>query len=99
MYDKKLTVSADGIIKLNSTFVNDTKDRMFAVAFSKNFAEVILVSECEEEIRFSKNGTVRDRDISNRITRLGLDMPLTYILKWDEKRKLWLGKIDRHSDV
>ena len=98
-YDKKLTVSDNGTIKLNSTFVNATKERRFAVAFSKNFEKVILVSECEEEICFSKNGTARDRDIAGSITHIGLDMPLTYILRWDEKRKLWLGKIDKHSDA
>ena len=98
-YDKKLTISDDGIMKLNSTFVNATKERRFAVAFAKDFERVILVSECEEEIRFSKNGTTRDRDISNKIAHLGFDMPLTYIMKWDEERKLWQGKLDKRSET
>ena len=96
-YEKKLIVYGDGIIKMNSTFAQATTERTFVVAFTRDFEKVLCISECEEEICFTKNGIARDRDVAKSISGRGLPMPLTYIMSWDSERRLWNGRIDRKS--
>lgn len=93
-YTEKLFLRENGEIQLNSTFLKNTLERKFAIAFSKDFIEVIVVPNCEQEIQFSKNGIAKDVDLIKKFGKKNKPFPFIYDLSWDEKKELWKGELN-----
>lgn len=97
VYKKKLVLRENGDMRLNSTFVKSTSERHFAVAFKKDFHEAVVVPNCEPQIQFSKNGVAKDIELVKKFGRKNKLFPLVYNLDWDEKKQLWIGKLDQET--
>lgn len=94
IYEEKLVLRENGQIQLNNTFIKTTQERAFAVAFSNDFKEVVLIPNCEQEIVFSKGGIARDTELVSKIGKKRLPFPMTYRLCWDADKMIWRGKLD-----
>ena len=94
VYREKLILREDGKMNLNSTFIKKIPERDFAVAFSKDFKEVLLIPDCEREIHFSKTGCAMDVELV-RFLGKKKPFPLVYELSWMEDKKLWHGVLNQ----
>lgn len=94
IYEKKLVLKENGEMRLNSTFTKAISERAFAVAFSCDFKNVVLVPNCEQEILFSKNGAAKDTELVRNVKKKKLPFPMTYKLSWDGNDEIWRGRLD-----
>lgn len=94
IYEEKLVLKENGDMRLNNTFIKATEERKFTVAFSNDFREVVLISNCEQEILFTKNGTAKDMNLVRSIGKKKMPFPMIYILCHDADKEIWRGKLD-----
>lgn len=94
IYEEKLVLKENGEMRLNNTFTKTTSERAYAVAFSFDFRNVVLIPNCEREIVFSKNGMAKDTELVRNVKKKKLPFPLIYKLSWDTNDEIWRGKLD-----
>ena len=97
IYEKKVIIKRDGEIKMNSTFINATNERAFAVALSIDLNELIMVPGCADMVKFAKNGRMKDVELVKAIWKKKLPEQIEYIMKWNSESNVWIGMLDKKT--
>ena len=97
LYEKKLIIRQNGQMSMNSTFLKATDERAFAVALSMDLSEVLMIPNCTEEVRFAKNGRIKDAELVKEIWKKKLPEQIEYILKWNDENGAWVGMLNQKT--
>lgn len=97
IYEKKVIIKRDGEIKMNSTFINATNERAFAVALSIDLNELIMVPGCVDMVKFAKNGRMKDVELAKAIWKKKLPEQIEYIMKWNSESNVWIGMLNKKT--
>ena len=97
LYEKKLIIRQNGQMSMNSTFLKATDERAFAVALSMDLSEVLMIPNCTEEVRFAKNGRIKDAELVKEIWTKKLPEQIEYIMKWNDENGAWVGMLNQKT--
>lgn len=97
LYEKKLIIRQNGQMSMNSTFLKATDERAFAVALSMDLSEVLMIPNCTEEVRFAKNGRIKDAELVKEIWKKKLPEQIEYIMKWNDENGAWVGMLNQKT--
>lgn len=97
LYEKKLIIRQNGQMSMNSTFLKATDERAFAVALSMDLSEVLMIPNCTEEVRFAKNGRIKDAELVKEIWKKKLPEQIEYIMKWNDENSAWVGMLNQKT--
>ncbi len=92
--ERRITIMEKGEIRLNSTFRKEFEKSELGLIFSNNYKEVLIYMEGNELHRLTKAGTIKNHEIVDKLKRIRVKFPVSYILKWDENLQVWRGNID-----
>lgn len=97
LYEKKLIIRQNGQMSMNSTFLKATDERAFAVALSMDLSEVLMIPNCTEEVRFAKNGRIKDAELVKEIWKKKMPEQIEYIMKWNDENGAWVGMLNQKT--
>lgn len=91
--ESKVTISANGDIKLNSRLQREVVCRELGMIFSNDCRVLYLDPESQNPHRFTKSGVARNRDMVVLLEKKGITFPACYIVTWDRDYLLWKGQL------
>lgn len=94
--EKKIQVTEKGEIKLNSSLRNAIKTQDIEIYVSNNGNELLLNVNGKNNCHFTKSGMTRNRKMASIISKNGTTFPVTYVVEWSEKYKMWRGVRMKH---
>lgn len=93
-YEKKLTITEKGDIRLNSALQKSIQSKEIEFIFSKDYREILLNENGKNPHKLTKAGTARNREIVERLKKNKIRLPVSYIVKWNDAFGMWYGIIN-----
>lgn len=87
-----LTITSRGEIRFNEKLLKEFPSRKFSLLLSKDGKEFLLDAEREPAFQLTVNGVRKDTGLSQRLVRLGINLPARYQFSWNEKHSIWHGR-------
>jgi len=93
----KISISEKGELRLNSRLQKEVGSQEIELIFSKNYKVVLLNPNGKNSHRFTKAGTVKNREIVELLRKLKISFPVIYSVNWDERYQMWKGQVNTES--
>lgn len=87
----KVTIIEAGEIRLNSALHKCISSQRIAVYLSKDLRKMILCSNGEDAMEFTKAGTAKNREITEILREKRIPFPASFTVKWNEDYGAWEG--------
>lgn len=94
MQEMKVSIVEKGEIRLNAILQKKILSRKLEIIMSKDYKTILLNPDGANAHEFTKAGTVKNKEIVERLRKMKLTFPVTYIIQWDEKFGMWRGELE-----
>ncbi len=96
-YPKKLVISNNGVVRLNSTFLKCESKKKFDILFEPASKSIILIPNEESLLCFTKSGILKNLGFENILKKYHVSIPATFILTQDKDLDVWQGTLEKRQ--
>lgn len=96
-YPKKLVISNNGVVRLNSTFLKCESTKKFDILFDPTNKSILLIPNDESLLCFTKSGILKNLGFENILKKNRISIPATFVLTQDKELNVWRGILEKQQ--
>lgn len=89
--EKRVSITERGEIRLNSILYREIHTKAIEFIFSNDCNELILNLDGKNTYKIPKSGIIKNKEIVQKLKKIGVEFPVSYKMKWDKDIDMWRG--------